>query len=180
MQLILTEQDARTLHAILRDYLPELARTHLSVCELSRRETLCERLLHDLNPGGSVAPAPQGGCGRKACRSAGGLSPAEVVDYRHRLEEAAARLGSQVTTLETEARQPTGSALGTTEEAAALALLHAEEGSLAEVAAALGRIDRGTYGRCETCGKPVSKARLDALPHARHCIGCARTAPEGG
>ncbi len=29
-----------------------------------------------------------------------------------------------------------------------------------------------TFGRCHTCGKDISFERLDALPHARLCIGC--------
>ena len=28
------------------------------------------------------------------------------------------------------------------------------------------------FGACHTCGKPVGFERLDALPHARYCIGC--------
>lgn len=44
---------------------------------------------------------------------------------------------------------------------------------LAEVDAALARLDAGTYGVCERCGEPVGEARLEALPAARTCIGCA-------
>jgi DnaK suppressor protein len=181
VQLSLTEQDAQTLRNLLRDYLPVLGRANLSACELARREALCERLLTDLGPDVAAAHKPGAGCAGKACRSAHALSATDVAAYGRRLREAAARLGGQVTALEAEARQPTGTALGTAEEAAALALLHTEEGSLAEVTAALDRIDRGTYGRCEACGKPVAKARLDALPHARHCIACDRagTHPTG-
>lgn len=35
---------------------------------------------------------------------------------------------------------------------------------------ALGRLDDGTYGTCERCGKPIEKARLKALPYANLCI----------
>lgn len=44
---------------------------------------------------------------------------------------------------------------------------------LAEVDAALARLDAGTYGACERCGEPIGEERLDALPAARTCIGCA-------
>lgn len=44
---------------------------------------------------------------------------------------------------------------------------------LSEVDAALARLDAGTYGVCERCGAPIGEARLDALPAARTCIGCA-------
>ena len=42
-----------------------------------------------------------------------------------------------------------------------------------EVDAALLRLDHGTYGVCERCGAPIGFARLEALPAARTCIGCA-------
>ena len=37
---------------------------------------------------------------------------------------------------------------------------------------ALRRIKDKTYGKCQECGKPVSSARLEAVPHARLCIEC--------
>ena len=44
---------------------------------------------------------------------------------------------------------------------------------VAEVDAALVRLDHGTYGVCEGCGGSVGAARLEALPAARTCIACA-------
>jgi len=44
---------------------------------------------------------------------------------------------------------------------------------LAEIEAAITRLDNGTYGVCETCGQPISDARLRARPVARACITCA-------
>jgi RNA polymerase-binding transcription factor DksA len=38
---------------------------------------------------------------------------------------------------------------------------------------ALAKFDAGTYGSCESCGEPISEARLDAMPAARLCITCA-------
>jgi DnaK suppressor protein len=37
---------------------------------------------------------------------------------------------------------------------------------------ALARIDAGTYGVCESCGKPIGKARLLAFPRAILCVAC--------
>ena len=37
---------------------------------------------------------------------------------------------------------------------------------------ALGRIDAGTYGVCESCGQPIGKARLQAFPQATLCVTC--------
>lgn len=51
---------------------------------------------------------------------------------------------------------------------------------LADVADALRRLDAGAFGKCGTCGKPVGRARLDVLPYARECIGCARVAQAVG
>jgi RNA polymerase-binding transcription factor len=43
-----------------------------------------------------------------------------------------------------------------------------------QIHAALKRIEAGTYGECMTCGDPISEQRLQALPYAVQCIGCAR------
>jgi DnaK suppressor protein len=37
---------------------------------------------------------------------------------------------------------------------------------------ALGRIDAGTYGVCESCESDIAEARLEALPFTRLCISC--------
>jgi DnaK suppressor protein len=37
---------------------------------------------------------------------------------------------------------------------------------------ALLRIDQGSYGVCEECGRLISEDRLTAVPHARLCIAC--------
>jgi RNA polymerase-binding protein DksA len=41
---------------------------------------------------------------------------------------------------------------------------------LAEIDAALRRIDDGTYGRCERCGNEIEAERLEALPWATLCL----------
>jgi len=60
-----------------------------------------------------------------------------------------------------------------------LGLLQNEEQALAEIAAALERIDQGAFGRCEECDKEIPRARLQALPYARHCLDCARKLEQG-
>ncbi|MFE1440701.1 TraR/DksA family transcriptional regulator [Streptomyces sp. NPDC058739] len=37
---------------------------------------------------------------------------------------------------------------------------------------ALERLDAGTYGLCENCGKPIGKARMQAFPRATLCVEC--------
>ena len=41
-----------------------------------------------------------------------------------------------------------------------------------QIAAALNRLDAGTYGRCIRCGGQIAPARLEVLPHAAACIEC--------
>ena len=43
---------------------------------------------------------------------------------------------------------------------------------LVQVERALGRLDTGTYGRCEECGNAIPKARLQAFPRATLCVAC--------
>jgi RNA polymerase-binding protein DksA len=45
---------------------------------------------------------------------------------------------------------------------------------LEKVEAALKRMDAGSYGECERCGRPIDKARLKALPYAVLCIDCKK------
>ncbi|TMK32745.1 MAG: hypothetical protein E6G32_14440 [Actinobacteria bacterium] len=45
---------------------------------------------------------------------------------------------------------------------------------LAEIEAALKRIDDGTYGVCTNCGEPIAVERLEARPWATLCIDCKR------
>ncbi len=37
---------------------------------------------------------------------------------------------------------------------------------------ALAKMEQGTYGLCDRCGKPIEKARLKALPYAALCVAC--------
>jgi DnaK suppressor protein len=52
-------------------------------------------------------------------------------------------------------------------------VLRNEQDVHAKVHEALARIEAGTYGVCERCGRPIPKARLDAIPYATHCKECA-------
>ena len=44
---------------------------------------------------------------------------------------------------------------------------------LADIADAQLRLANGRYGLCESCGRPIAQARLEARPVARTCIACA-------
>lgn len=55
-----------------------------------------------------------------------------------------------------------------------LDFIQMESAEVRDMDEALARIEQGTFGTCESCGKPIPKARLRAVPHARLCIGCKR------
>ena len=42
--------------------------------------------------------------------------------------------------------------------------------SLIYVENALSRLENGTYGECEVCGKQIEEQRLEALPYATLCM----------
>ena len=44
---------------------------------------------------------------------------------------------------------------------------------IAQIRAALLRIENGSYGSCTRCGEDISAARLEAQPTATLCIDCA-------
>ncbi len=51
-----------------------------------------------------------------------------------------------------------------------LSILEQVEAELTDVERALRRLDDGTYGTCEACGKPIEDERLKAMPAARYCL----------
>ncbi|MDQ3127504.1 MAG: TraR/DksA family transcriptional regulator [Chloroflexota bacterium] len=61
-----------------------------------------------------------------------------------------------------------------------LALRDRNDRHLADVEAAIARLDDGSYGDCVRCGRPIAPERLDALPSAAHCIECQRIVGRGG
>jgi len=65
------------------------------------------------------------------------------------------------------------------EQEFALDLMDGERKLLQEIDDALGRIEQGTYGICESKGTPIAKARLEANPWARYCVEYARMLEQG-
>lgn len=53
-------------------------------------------------------------------------------------------------------------------------LIQSGEESLRNIDAALEKIEEGTFGICELCGKKINKDRLKAVPYAKLCIDCQR------
>jgi len=62
-------------------------------------------------------------------------------------------------------------ASATAREHLALAARHEREASEA-ARQALARLDAGTYGTCTSCGQPIARERLEALPETPVCVVC--------
>src|SRR5215475_5729716 len=54
----------------------------------------------------------------------------------------------------------------------ALALAGRQSQLIKEIDEALDRIEKGTYGLCTRCGKPLDEQRLKAMPTAKYDAGC--------
>ncbi len=52
----------------------------------------------------------------------------------------------------------------------ALSLLSSDQDAIYEIEEALKRIEKNTYGVCELTGKPIPKARLEAIPWTRFTV----------
>ncbi len=108
-------------------------------------------------------------------------------NYEHlrtRLGEEQKRLHDELDTLES-ANRPSetrreGSPFGKREEEATESLelekrlaLEKQVGvHIIEVEHALHKFEEGTYGLCDSCGKPIAPDRLEALPQASLCMEC--------
>ncbi|WP_067463500.1 TraR/DksA family transcriptional regulator [Actinomadura macra] len=53
-----------------------------------------------------------------------------------------------------------------------LALSYNSQDLLAQIERAVQRMDAGTYGICESCAKPIGKARLQVFSRATLCVTC--------
>jgi RNA polymerase-binding transcription factor DksA len=103
-----------------------------------------------------------------------------AVDYRALLEEERESLESQLRELgygdagkvEYDSNFADSSQV-TAERGEAEALAAQLEETLAGVRKALKKLDEGTYGTCERCGKEITQARLEAKPATAFCIDCA-------
>ena len=60
----------------------------------------------------------------------------------------------------------------TEERSHLISVARALRSNLRDVDRALAKMDAGTYGRCERCGREIAPERLEALPWAMLCIDC--------
>lgn len=108
----------------------------------------------------------------------------ELAELRQTLEDEVVRLRAEVEETEQELadlmrdygdgagddQADAGSA--TLEREQELSLANNSRELLVQVSHALDRIERGTYGLCESCGEPIGKMRLQAFPRATLCMTC--------
>ncbi len=67
-------------------------------------------------------------------------------------------------------QHPGDSGTETFELERSVSLLEQVENELDEIEAAFGRLERGEYGRCQACGRPIGDERLEAMPATRFCV----------
>jgi len=109
-------------------------------------------------------------------------SASHTEEFRRRLEESRSALLQTLATTDEEVAtfdvdEPGGrrEIAGVEAGKALLASLGGKERhELDEISDALARLESGTYGLCQRCGRAIALARLRAVPAARHCVDCQR------
>jgi len=117
------------------------------------------------------------------------MTGTKAEEYRERLRDLIERVRGDYAALEAEARMGTGGDaggnlsnapmhlgdLGTEQYMQELGatLLENEAEIRKEIVAALRRLDAGTYGRCENCGREILEERLEILPYTPYCTPCS-------
>ncbi len=61
-----------------------------------------------------------------------------------------------------------------------LSIIDIDQNLLEQVEIALEKIEKGTYGKCEECGKPIGEGRLKAKPHSIYCVTCREQLEKDG
>ena len=122
------------------------------------------------------------------------MSAVDTAHFRSRLEDERRRVVDAIENIHTEnpgslaeeTEEPTFQdnhlgdvATATFEREMASSLEENSTRVLAEIDAALQRIDEGSYGLCVKCGKPIGVERLEALPWATLCIDDKRKQEQG-
>ncbi|MFI2213517.1 TraR/DksA family transcriptional regulator [Streptomyces sp. NPDC020141] len=111
-------------------------------------------------------------------------TPEEVAEARTELEGEVSRLNAELTASEAALahlmRDSGGGSGGDDADTGTKNITREHELSLAanaremleQTERALQRLEAGTYGVCENCGKPIGKARMQAFPRATLCVEC--------
>ena len=93
-------------------------------------------------------------------------------------DDAIAEAGNELSSFD---QHPGDSGTETFEMEKNVSLLEQVDDELLEVEAAVQRLERGTYGTCQVCGRPIGDERLEAMPATRFCVeDQAKAEREGG
>jgi RNA polymerase-binding protein DksA len=84
--------------------------------------------------------------------------------------------GEDVSELSSVDQHPADQATETFEREKDLSILESTDEQLRDIERAFARIENGSYGTCEVCGRPIGDERLQAKPSARLCIDHQREA----
>ena len=82
-------------------------------------------------------------------------------------DEAVSETGGELSSFD---QHPGDSGTETFEMEKNVSLLEQVDDELLEVEAAFQRLERGTYGTCQACGRPIGEERLEAMPATRFCV----------
>jgi RNA polymerase-binding transcription factor DksA len=118
------------------------------------------------------------------------MTAAVLKRYRETLLDLGRRIRGDEERLTGEALRPSGAvsddntvktpgdagdeSVDSTTQDVSLGLMANERLLLAQITAALQRIEASTYGKCVTCGREIPKERLDALPYTPYCVDHAQ------
>jgi DnaK suppressor protein len=134
-------------------------------------------------PKPAAKPAPKAAPTPARARST--LTKKELDELRERLTSERAELEEQLATLEENTFAASQSDMSgevafddetadagtaTFERERDLSIENNVRDLLAKIDRALRRMEAGTYGLCDRCGKPIEKARIKALPYVDLCI----------
>lgn len=97
---------------------------------------------------------------------------AEREKLLHQLEELGATPNGELTGEVDYGDGFADAAAATAERAEVLGIVENVVALLSDVDAALAKVEEGTYGVCESCGKAIGAARMEYRPTSRYCIDC--------
>ena len=105
------------------------------------------------------------------------MKTVDVQKYEKRLRDRLSELNERLVEIEEDLDEPANpdAEERATEREGDEVLENLGHTGLAEIRmiqAALARIKDGTFGFCVACGEPISKERLEVLPHTPRCKKC--------
>jgi DnaK suppressor protein len=88
-------------------------------------------------------------------------------DLQRERDESVSDTGGELSSFD---QHPGDSGTETFEMEKNVSLREQVDDELQEIGAALQRLERGAYGTCQACGRPIGDERLEAMPATRFCV----------